>query len=183
MLAAGGATRIFPNTCLATCYAHRSAHAASTALYALRVHIQRVQPMTRRHEQAVPMPAAEADVRAALRQRDMADRLTLRREHADTVEFVGAHAPAAPQVAVDVDAKAVRRSLASIDQHAVVFERACVAAHIEHADLARHLARGYDVEQRLIRRKRESVRARDVVRDDRHLARLAIDAIDTRRQF
>src|SRR6185312_15540518 len=51
--------------------------------------------------------AAEADVGAALRQADMADRLAFRIEDAHAIELVGAHAPAAPQIAVDVDSEAV----------------------------------------------------------------------------
>ena len=66
--------------------------------------------MARRHEQAVAVAAAEAEIGATLRQRYVADRLTLRIEDAHAVEL-RCHAPAAPQVAVDVAAKAVRRAV------------------------------------------------------------------------
>src|SRR5476651_1259436 len=49
----------------------------STADGALRVHIKRVERVAGRHEQAVAIAAAEADVGAAFRQVDMADRLAL----------------------------------------------------------------------------------------------------------
>ena len=54
------------------------------------------------------MPAAETQIGAALGQGDMADRLAARSEHAYTVQVGVAHAPAAPEVAVDVDAEPVR---------------------------------------------------------------------------
>jgi hypothetical protein len=62
--------------------------------------------VARRHEQPVAVAAAEADVGGALGQRYEADRLAGGIEHLDAVER-GAHAPAAPQIAVDVDPKAV----------------------------------------------------------------------------
>src|SRR4051812_33578439 len=65
--------------------------------------------MTRRHEQPISFRSAEADVGRTLGQADVADRRALRVEDANAVELVGTHAPAAPQVAVDVDAEAVRR--------------------------------------------------------------------------
>src|SRR5438105_12474736 len=93
---------------------HRKLRLRSAAARALRVHIQRVKAVARRHEKPVAMTPAEAHVRATLRQCNMADRLALRREDAHAVEFVGAHAPTAPQVPVDVDAKTIRRAWACI---------------------------------------------------------------------
>src|SRR6478752_3706766 len=87
---------------------------------ALGVDVERIQRLARRHEQAVPLEAAEADIGGALRQRDAADRLAVRVEHHDAVEFGRAHAPAAPQVAVDVAAHAIRCAAgAGIDKHAL----------------------------------------------------------------
>src|SRR5471032_2791386 len=79
----------------------------STANSALCIHIEGVERVTGRHEQAVAVTAAEADVGAALGQVDMADRLALGTEDTNAVEFVAAHSPAAPQIAVDIDAEAV----------------------------------------------------------------------------
>src|SRR5580698_4949618 len=75
---------------------------------ALRVHIERVDRLARGHEQPVALQPAEADVGAALGQRDAADQLAVGRVDHDTVEFRIAHAPAAPEIAVDVAAHAVR---------------------------------------------------------------------------
>src|SRR3954464_10614616 len=75
---------------------------------ALRVHIQRVDRLARGHEQAVALHAAEAEVGAAFGQGDAADHHTVGCEHHNTVEFGIAHAPAAPEIAVDIDAKTVR---------------------------------------------------------------------------
>src|SRR5262249_36843317 len=67
----------------------------------LRFEIDRVERLARGHEQAVPLRAAEADVRAVLRQPDHADRLAGRRDD----QHAGARAR--PDVAVDVAADAV----------------------------------------------------------------------------
>ncbi len=45
---------------------------------ALRVDVKRIKRMRSRHEQAVALGAAETKIGAALRQRDVADRLALR---------------------------------------------------------------------------------------------------------
>ena len=97
-----------------------SARARLSARRALRVHIQRVDRLARGHEQAVALQAAEAEVGAALGQRDAADHDAVGREDHDAVEFGIAHAPAAPQIAVDVAAHAVRRAGAGVDEHALV---------------------------------------------------------------
>src|SRR5271170_4751033 len=84
------------------------ARTRSAADRALGVHIQRIERVAGRHEQAVALDAAEAEVGAALGERDLADPLAVRIEHHDAVERRRG-APAAPQVAVDVAAEAVRR--------------------------------------------------------------------------
>src|SRR4051812_14500747 len=66
--------------------------------------------MARRHEQAIALDAAKANIGAALRQGDKADRLAGRIENLHPVLLRVAHAPAAPQVAVDIDAEAVGRA-------------------------------------------------------------------------
>src|SRR5580692_9863144 len=87
---------------------------------ALGIHIECVDRLARRHEQAVALQAAEADIGAALGQSDAADRLAIRRKDHDAVEFGIAHAPTAPQIAVDVAAHAVWRAGTGVDQHALV---------------------------------------------------------------
>src|SRR5262245_21553663 len=72
----------------------------------------------------------------ACRQCDAADGLAIGREYQDAVEFGRPHAPAAPQVAVDVTAHAVRRTWASVDMHALVGELASAVAHVIGQDLA-----------------------------------------------
>jgi hypothetical protein len=59
------------------------------------------------HEQAVALDPAEADVGAALGQGDAANLRPVGGEDQDPVERLAAHAPAAPQVAVDIAAHAV----------------------------------------------------------------------------
>src|SRR5712691_3042650 len=84
--------------------------AASTSPpgHALRVDVERIERVARRHEQAVAVAPAETQVGAALRQPDVPDRLACGIENPHAVELAG-HAPAAPEVAVDVDTEAVRR--------------------------------------------------------------------------
>src|SRR5258706_11908599 len=53
---------------------------------ALRIHKERIHTLARRHEQAVALLAAEADVGATLGQVDVADRLAVGREDAHTLE-------------------------------------------------------------------------------------------------
>src|SRR6478735_1831129 len=95
--------------------------AGSAAERALRVDVERVERVARRNEQPVAVATAEAEVGGALRQVDMADRLAFRIEDAHAVELGRAHAPAAPQVAVDIDAEAVGRAArAGIDEDLAV---------------------------------------------------------------
>src|SRR5580658_11298989 len=87
---------------------------------ALGVHVQRIDRLARGHEQPVTLQSAEADVGAALGQRDAADHDAVGRKHHDAVELGIAHAPAAPQIAVDVGAHAVGRAGARVDEDALV---------------------------------------------------------------
>src|SRR5690349_2195696 len=101
--------------------------------------------MRGRHEQPVALAAAEAHVGAALGQRDVADRLALWAEYANAVELVR-HAPAAPQVSVDVASHSVGRSLRpTVDQDLAVGEFVAVPHHVKNQDAARLAARLHDV--------------------------------------
>src|SRR5450631_3662308 len=80
----------------------------SPADRALGVHVERIERVARRHEQAVALDAAEAEVGGAFGERDLADPFAVGIEHHDAIERRRG-APAAPQVALDVTAKAVRR--------------------------------------------------------------------------
>src|SRR5215472_8213315 len=82
----------------------------STAGRALRVHVERIERMARCHEQPVASGAAEADVGATLGQCNEADWLAGRIENLHPVLLGVAHAPAAPEIAVDVAAEAVGRA-------------------------------------------------------------------------
>src|SRR5262245_19260408 len=64
---------------------------------ALRIHIERIERMACRHEQAVLVHAAEAQIGATFGKRDPADLLALRTVDGDAVEFF-AGAGAAPDV-------------------------------------------------------------------------------------
>src|ERR1700733_12953677 len=86
----------------------------------LRVHIERVDRLARRPEQAVALQSTQADIGAAFGQRDTAERLAVGRKDHDAVEFGIAHAPAAPEITIDVATHAVGRAGAGVDQDALV---------------------------------------------------------------
>ena len=76
----------------------------------------------------------KADVGGALGQRYEADRLAGRIEHLDAVER-GAHAPTAPQIAVDVDPKAVGGFFSfTVDENADIGELRSAVDHVEDVD-------------------------------------------------
>ena len=56
-----------------------------TAGDALRLDVERIDGLAGGHEQAVALPAAEAEVGAALGQQDAADQSAVGREHRDAV--------------------------------------------------------------------------------------------------
>src|SRR4051812_24300023 len=112
--------------------------------------------MAARHVEPVVLWAAEAQVGAALRQPDEADRLALRIEHHHAVEVLGPSfqlihlaaadlgrllveragaPPAAPEIAVSVDPKAVERPLVGVDQLGLAAHRA-VRADVVAPDAA-----------------------------------------------
>src|SRR5207249_9108421 len=94
----------------------------STSDRALGVDVERVQRRARGHEQAVAIRPAEAEVGAALGQVDAGDQLAVGIEDVDAVQPLLPHAPAAPEVAVDVAAEAVGRALTGVDELALVLE-------------------------------------------------------------
>src|SRR3989304_2704870 len=111
------------------------------------------------------MHAAETDVGAALGQIDPADELPVWIEDAYDVEPRLAHAPAAPEIAIQIHAKAVGRACGPrVDQHAALGELRS-AHHVIGEDLARHRARLDDVEDRFVGREGEAVRLVDAFGD------------------
>src|SRR5258705_7134495 len=77
---------------------------------ALRVDVERKHRRAAAHEEAVAIAPAEAQVGAALGQVDAADQLGLAVEDIDAVQRLAAHAPAHPEVALDIYAEAVGRA-------------------------------------------------------------------------
>ncbi len=74
--------------------------------------------MACRHEQAIAVAPAETEIGTALGQIDLADWRSVGREHDHAIEFGSAGTPAAPQIAIDIDTKTVRRSArACIDEN------------------------------------------------------------------
>src|SRR5260370_17236846 len=120
---------------------------------ALGVHIKRVDRLAGGHEQPVAFQAAEAKVGAALGQRDAADQYAVGRVDHHAIEFGIAHAPAAPQIAVDVATHAVGRAGAGVDEHALVGNLVAAWRDVISEDLAvRHAARFHDLKDLFVRR-------------------------------
>src|SRR5258708_39841531 len=96
----------------------------------------------------VGVAAAEAGVGAAFGEVDGADRLAFGVEDAHAVEIAAAHAPAAPQIAVDIDAEAVRRAaFAGVDEDLALAELGPAVQHVVDDEGAVGFgARGYDIE-------------------------------------
>src|ERR1700730_13340112 len=114
---------------------------------ALRVHIERGYRLARGNEQAIALQAAETEIGATLGQRDAADHDAVGGKHHDTVELGIAHAPAAPQIAVDVAAHAVGRAGAGVDKDTLVGNRLAVGCYVIGQDLAVRYAAGFhDIE-------------------------------------
>src|SRR6266850_6944811 len=140
--------------------------------------------MAARHIEAVVLRAAEGEIGAALRQADVGERLAGRAEHHDAVEIFGlalelehlaatnirrltlqraVRAPAAPQIAVAVDAKTVERALIrGVDQLGLAAERA-VGIDVKTPDAAvRRALPLHDIELLLVRRERKPIGIDDV---------------------
>ena len=123
--------------------------------------------------------AAEAEIGAALGQRDAADHDAVGRVDHDAVEFGIAHAPAAPQIAVDVAAHAVGRAGAGVDEHALVGNRVAAGRDVIGEDLAvRHAAGFHDIEDFFVRRKAQPVGPEHAFGDDGRLSGRAVDPVD-----
>src|SRR6266446_2069512 len=121
----------------------------SAAGDALRVHVERVQRLARRHEEPDALDPAEAEIGAALREQDAADELTGRVEDRHAVVSLAA-APAAPEIAIRVAAHTVRDPLSGVDEHAPVGELRSPVDHAEDPDLARRGPADDDVQPGLV---------------------------------
>src|SRR6185437_3384888 len=73
---------------------------------ALRFDVEGIDRLARRHEEAVALEPAKADIGAALGQHDAADHLAVGGEHDNAVLGLAAR-PGAPHIALDIDAQAV----------------------------------------------------------------------------
>src|SRR5262249_56101762 len=70
----------------------------SAARRALRIDVERIERVARRHEQPVALDTAEAEIGAALGQRDEADGFAARAENLHPVPLRAPHPPAPPPI-------------------------------------------------------------------------------------
>src|SRR6516162_1028710 len=81
---------------------YAAVHVVRSQVAPVRLDVERIEGMRRRHIEAVALRPAEGQVRAALRQADEADRLALRIEHHHAVEIFGLALQLIDLVAVDL---------------------------------------------------------------------------------
>src|SRR5262249_30757547 len=129
-----------------------------------------------------PFASAKAQIGAALGQGDMADHRCIRAEDGDPVEPYS-HAPAAPQIALDIAAEPVGCPFPRIDEDSAVGEPRAVSDNVEYADEPRAGTRLDDVKLGFIGGKAQAVRAVDIAADHCGGSGLAVDAINIRRQL
>ncbi|CAM2160147.1 hypothetical protein PT2222_70130 [Paraburkholderia tropica] len=154
-------------SCLAGCSDVDSARAA-------HANRQRIDRGRRRDEQTVAIEAAEREIRDRFGNQDLAEQRAVRRI---AVHAIGG---AGPDVAVFVDAQAVRNALLHRHENAAVHEPS--VAHVECANMARTVldmrrARVGDIERRFVGRERETVRLDEVVGDAARFRRAAHERI------
>src|SRR5438874_686576 len=99
----------------------------------LRVHVERIDALARGHKEAIALHAAEAHVCAAFGEMNLPDRLGRGREDAHAVEAFAA-APAAPEIAFEIEAETVGNAGATVDEDAAVRDRSPVIHDIEHVN-------------------------------------------------
>src|SRR6185312_12942887 len=102
--------------------------------------VDRVEGLAGRHEQAVALGTAEADVAADLGQPDAPDKLALRCPHRHAaVAHAAARVARAPEVAVHVGAYAVGPALHAVHHEGteeLAVAQLVVRAHVEHVHVA-----------------------------------------------
>src|SRR5205085_1677750 len=105
------------------------------------------------------------------------DRLAAGIEHLHAVLLRVAHAPAAPEIAVDIESETIRRpARLGRDEDALVGELGAAVGHVIDKDLARRCGRVDDVKLRLVGRECEPVRAIVAGGDRRPLPGFRIEA-------
>src|SRR5215813_15202392 len=91
----------------------------SAARHALRLDVEGVDRLARRHEQAIALLAAEAKVGTALGQQNAADQCAVRCEHRDAILAFAAR-ESGPYVALGVAADAVGEARLSVEEQPAV---------------------------------------------------------------
>src|SRR5207342_133948 len=83
---------------------------SSAIMRALCLDIDRIQRLTGRHEQAVSLLAAEADIGAGLGQANLTDACAIGRKYLDAVVAVADPACADPDIPLGIDPKPIREA-------------------------------------------------------------------------
>src|ERR1700722_555784 len=130
------------------------------------------------------MQAAEGNVRAPFGQSNASDLLARRVEDVDAVKVWVTHAPAAPEIAIHINAHAVRRAVVVCrDQGAAIGNAGAIINQVVRENGAWRRAGVNDVKFRFVRRKSEAIGAVDVAGNDGYFAGLRVPAINVGGQF
>jgi hypothetical protein len=139
----------------------------STSRCSSGAHKYGIYRMARCHKQTTTPEPTKTNVCATLRQVNPADGLAHRVEDHYSV-IARTTAPTAPQISVEVDAKAVGNASASNgNERPTVGEPGTIIDNIVSPKYLRRRAIFYDVQRRLVRRESKSIRAVDVADNDR----------------
>lgn len=82
--------------------------------------VDRVQALTRSYEEPVPVAPSEAKISATLRKPDPTYLNSAGRENENSIQFIRAHSPAAPEVSIFVASDAVCCSRPAVYKTALV---------------------------------------------------------------
>src|SRR5262245_7955819 len=135
--------------------------------------------MACRHEQPIALHTAKTHIGASLWQSNKTDRLARGIEYLDGVLFLIAHAPAAPQVTVHVEAKTIGRpARLGGDEGPTVGKLRSVIDHVIGSDHTWGNPSFDDIHFGFVGREREAVRPIDVASNDSAATGLHVETID-----
>src|ERR1700732_188839 len=99
---------------------HAGCKDPSRHLRTLGLTVNGVERLARRHEQAIPLGAAEAEVCARFWKMNLADQRAVRRENVHSVVSFSSPASSGPDVAVHIAANAIRGARRQVGKHPAI---------------------------------------------------------------
>jgi len=129
----------------ASCLASRFWRQVLATLDALGIDVQGIQRLGRRHKQAVAVKPTETHIGTALGQGDTPDGRSVRRKDDYAIQLFCAHAPATPEVAIDITTHAIWRApRPGVDHDPFVAQFSAMRRYIVRQDLTMRDSTGLD---------------------------------------